>query len=314
MKKKTNQEFIQQLKQISSHIIPLEDYKGTDTKIKCLCTKHNFTWEISPYKLLTGRECPKCGREKQIEKQKKTTQQFIEEFALINPNVEIIGNYNSYHTPISCKCKKDGYIWQAQPADLMRGKGCPVCANESRRLKRRKNPADFLTEIQQINKDINIIGTYINNYEKIECECKICGFHWEVSPHNLLAGKSCPNCNKSKGEKEIAKILDMYHIQYFSQHSFDECKNINKLKFDFYLPLYNLCIEYDGEQHFRPVSFGCSNLEKVKQNYENTKNNDKIKNQFCKQNQIDLLRIKYTEFNNIDTILKQRLNLSTQNI
>ena len=81
------------------------------------------------------------------------------------------------------------------------------------------------------------------------------------------------------------------------------------LKFDLYLPEYNLCIEYDGEQHFEPVRFAGCSIENATQAFENTKINDQIKNEYCKNNNISLLRIPYWDFKNIEEILEKELNI-----
>lgn len=79
-------------------------------------------------------------------------------------------------------------------------------------------------------------------------------------------------------------------IKYKQQKTFKECKNVQVLQFDFYLPDYNCCIEYDGIQHFKPINFfgGDDFLKYIKQN-------DTIKNEYCKNTHIKLLRIKYDE-------------------
>ena len=80
--------------------------------------------------------------------------------------------------------------------------------------------------------------------------------------------------------------------------TFDSCLDIRKLKFDFYLLDYNICIEFDGYQHFKSVKwFGGDEY------LDNIKRKDNIKTQFCKDNNIELLRIKYNQINKIDEIL-----------
>ena len=78
-------------------------------------------------------------------------------------------------------------------------------------------------------------------------------------------------------------------------------------RFDFYLPQYNLFIEYDGEQHYRPVRFYKQSDEEMEQTFQETQKRDKIKNRYCEQNQINLLRIPYWEKENIETIINNHL-------
>lgn len=81
------------------------------------------------------------------------------------------------------------------------------------------------------------------------CQCD-CGKTKDVSNNDLKSGrvKSC-GCNYSKGEAEIEECLKSLKIIYKTQYTFKDClSNKNKpLRFDFYLPDYNCCIEYDGE-------------------------------------------------------------------
>jgi very-short-patch-repair endonuclease len=77
---------------------------------------------------------------------------------------------------------------------------------------------------------------------------------------------------------------------------------IKKLKFDFYLPNYNLCIEYDGRQHFEPIDFFGG-----EKNFEIIKKRDKIKNEYCLNNNIHLIRIPYNEYKNINSILHNEI-------
>jgi very-short-patch-repair endonuclease len=76
------------------------------------------------------------------------------------------------------------------------------------------------------------------------------------------------------------------------------------LKYDFYLPNHNMCIEFDGKQHFTPQSFGSDKSEKAKiDHFIGVKYRDNIKTQFCVDNNVKLLRIPYTDIDNIDSIL-----------
>ena len=101
-----------------------------------------------------------------------------------------------------------------------------------------------------------------------------------------------PSCgclnNKSRGEIKIAQILNENNISYKEQYCFQDCKNNHCLPFDFYLPDYNICIEYDGKQHFQPVEYFGGEKE-----FQHTKINDKIKTQYCKDHDIKLVRIPY---------------------
>lgn len=99
-------------------------------------------------------------------------------------------------------------------------------------------------------------------------------------------------------------ILKKKNIQFFQQHKFEDCKNILPLLFDFYIESLNLCIEYDGKQHFNEdCHFG--KRDKLE---ERTKR-DKIKNQYCKDNKIFLLRIScFLDFKYHEELISTILN------
>lgn len=118
------------------------------------------------------------------------------------------------------------------------------------------------------------------------------------------AGHRCTKCSESKGEREITRILNKYNIENVSQCRFEGCKFKQQLPFDFYLPKYNILIEYDGEQHYKMFDY-FGGFDK----FVNTKIRDTIKNEYCKKNNIKLIRIPYWEYENIEKILKCELEL-----
>ncbi len=120
----------------------------------------------------------------------------------------------------------------------------------------------------------------------------------------------CPECVAYLGEKEIESILIKYNIQYNMQYKFKDCKCSRCLPFDFYLPDYNILIEYDGEQHYYPVNFGGVGYDKSLERFIAIKIHDTIKTIYAKNNNIKLIRIPYYEFDNIEKILIRELNLS----
>ena len=147
-----------------------------------------------------------------------------------------------------------------------------------------------------------------------QCKCD-CGNIVEVSSKNLLDGttSSC-GCLRSKGEELLQKIFTNNSINFIKEYSFKDCKDKDngKLRFDFYLPDYNCSIEYDGVQHFI-YNKGWN----TKDNYGTLIRHDTIKNNYCKNNNINLLRIPYTEFdaisNNNQILLDKIMELKSIN-
>ena len=97
-------------------------------------------------------------------------------------------------------------------------------------------------------------------------------------------------------------------ISYIPQKSFEELKDRHKLPFDFYIPDKNTCIEYDGQQHFFPVRFGGNKDKTANDRFELTKYHDNLKTQYCADNNIKLIRIPYTDFDKIESILDKHFS------
>ncbi len=110
-----------------------------------------------------------------------------------------------------------------------------------------------------------------------------------------------PKKKRSKGEQQIGRYLTDQRVAYNEERTFPDCIHKKQLRFDFYLPRYNACIEFDGAQHFRPVPlFGGVEGLKV------TQIRDKIKTDYCATNNIPLLRIPFIE-SNVEKKLKEFL-------
>lgn len=292
---KTHEQYVEELHNVNPNIIVKEQYIDSITPILHECLIHNIEWEISPSNALQGNGCYKCMSDKIKNKLSKTHEQYLDELKKVNPNIIPIEEYINNSTPILHKCKIDNYEWYARPNNILEGRGCPKCSNRVRRTH-----DDYVKEVFEINPDIEVVGTYVNVHTSILHKCKVDNYEWLVEPHNILAGKGCPKCCESKGEKEICTLLKNNNIKYISQYKFDDCKDIKSLPFDFYLPDYNILIEYDGEQHYRPIEyFGGDEQFKKQQKH------DEIKNEYCKNNNIKLLRIPY--FKNVEEELNNFL-------
>lgn len=128
-----------------------------------------------------------------------------------------------------------------------------------------------------------------------------------LTPANHCRRKAgCPICKESKGERKIRFCLEKLKINFKTQHKFNDCKNKKLLPFDFILWLENkiLLIEYQGEQHFKPMGFGSKNPELALEKLKRTQFTDKIKFDYCVKNNIPLLLIPYTEYDNVELILE----------
>lgn len=299
------------MKDINPDIEIMGEYKNFSTKIKCKCKKDSaHIWETRPSRLLEGYGCPLCNKIKQNEKSKMSSDEFLKRVHVLHGDkINVLGEYKGTKETIKAQCTVCGHIWEPRAGYLIAKnlRGCPICAHKQR-IKTKTRPLDFFYEqIKKINPDIEIIGEYKNSVTPVRCKCKIDGYEWEATVKNLLKGTGCPKCNTSHGERKIKQVLDENNIEYRVQYCFDGCKNKRALPFDFYLPEYNVCIEYDGQQHYRPVTFGGISEEKSKEHFKDTVKNDNKKNKFCQDNGIKLIRIPYYDFDKIEQIIKEEI-------
>lgn len=294
----TKETFLLRLREINPDIDIVSEFKNGDTQVRCRCKIDNYEWESKPYTLIRGFGCAKCGGKLQ-----KTNEDFVKELSQVTNKIELLTHYVNSDTKIKCRCRIDGYEWSTQPSHLLNGHGCPKCSGVIL-----KSHEDFVQELSYIQPNIIVLGAYDGNKKKILCQCSVCGHQWKGSPNALLRGRSgCASCNESYGEAIISSYLKSNQIPYVLQKRFDDCKDKFSLPFDFYLPDLNMCIEYDGEQHFRPVNFGGCSKETAQNSFKKIQYHDNIKSQYCLDNNISLIRIDYTQFNKIHNKLDEYL-------
>ena len=266
----------------------LMNYIVTDNKIKIICPIHG-EFQQSPHHHLIGAGCQKCGNV-----YKKTTEEFVKESKNIHGDKYdySLCRYENNRTKVKIICPKHGTFQVTPNCHLSKMVGCKDC--------NKGQFEDFLAHSKKIHGDkydylqVKYIGNHRN---KIKILCKVHGL-FKQTPANHIKGNGCPICKLSKGELEIKHFLERNQIKYVREKKFKNCKDKRLLPFDFYLPKENLCIEFDGEQHFKPINYfgGITNYEEIKKR-------DLIKNEFCEKNNIKLIRLDKTNLNDINEIL-----------
>jgi hypothetical protein len=148
--------------------------------------------------------------------------------------------------------------------------------------------------------------------DKVKIYCPIhSGFFYQSPADHLRRG--CNICSSSKGELKIHEFLTRNNIVFEKEKRLKGCRNKKGLRFDFFLPGVNMCIEYDGEQHYKHVIFRCRDDIDPCDRFENVKKRDEIKNKYCEKHNIKLLRIPYWDYGNIEEILTSEvLNFKTK--
>ena len=287
MRKISNKIFLNKCDEIhnNKYDYSLVNYKKAKDKIKIICSIHGIFEQIA-FHHKKGKGCPKCSHDK------LRNNNFIQEFNKIHNNKYdySLVKYKNNRTKIKIICPNHG-VFEQVPQSHLNGFGCKKCSIEGGAGKHMHTKEKF------IEKAFNVHGNKYDyslvNYKGSDIKIKIvCSTHgvFEQTPRHHLYDRGCPKCNFSKGELFIDNFLKEKNILYYSQYSFKECRDILPLPFDFYLPDYNLCIEFDGIQHFEEVKYwgGIDYLNDVKKK-------DIIKNIYCSKNNIDLMRIKYNE-------------------
>lgn len=125
--KKSNEQFLKELKSICPNVLPLEEYKNAQTKIKCTCTKCGFEWKTKPNWLLSGHGCAKCAHKSGGEKIRLTNEDFMKKLKEKNIPIVPLEDYELSSKAIRSECKICGYIWKTTPNSILRGIGCPKC-------------------------------------------------------------------------------------------------------------------------------------------------------------------------------------------
>lgn len=290
-------EFLNRAKQYSPKLEVLSEYKGTLEKVHVRCIDCGYESDILAGALTrkSGHGCNRCSGLIH-----KTTEMFMEEIK----DVEItpMEEYINALTPMLFRCNKCRNEWRVRPSDVLSGAMCPHCKRNQKLVAKRIALVDFM---KKFDPTIKIVGEYIGRHNHIKCRCNICGNEWDAAPGNLVQGCGCPACKSSAGERRIRAYLIDHNVDYIQEHRFDDCRDEHVLPFDFFIPAMNLVIEYDGEQHYRPVKFAGINDGGEIVRYLKTLRRDAIKNRYCSDNNIRLVRIPYTDYNEIDNILNE---------
>lgn len=192
-------------------------------------------------------------------------------------------------------------------ANLIYGKGCPDCVRLNNSERFRLSPDEVEKRVRECGGKLLNKDDYINRTEKnLLIECFECGkpFTTSLVLFTQHDGQLCEHCKsvESMGEKRIRNYLEDNQIDFIPQKWFLDCKDKRPLPFDFYLPEYNILIEFDGRQHFGETNY-------FTYSFEETKRHDKIKDNYCKVNCIYLIRIPYWDYNKIEEILDNELIL-----
>jgi very-short-patch-repair endonuclease len=289
----TTLKFIERAKKVhgNKYIYDKVNYVNAHTKVIITCREHGDFEQLADAHI-RGTGCKKCYL---INNKNKTltTKEFIKRARQIHglKYDYFKTNYIDHDTKVIITCGEHGDFKQTPTSHLM-GCGCQKCGKINNFINLKHTTKDFIKKAKLVHNnkyDYSKTEYPSNNKSKTII---ICPEHGEFlqSPVSHIFNKSgCPICKESKGEKIIHKILLENNISHIRQAKFSDCKGKkNNLPFDFYLPQYNLIIEFDGKQHREPTGFGSGDPITT---FNEIQFNDAIKNRYCCNNGIRLIRI-----------------------
>lgn len=290
------------------------EYIGVESKIKnnkrerfiqFVCNKHrdfglqeSTVYNFKRYKHV----CQYCngGKLKDV---------FRDRVRIANPDIEVLSEYKKWFDKVKCRCKVCNNEWEARPSVILYGGGCPKCGRKKANLAEMANEEDIVRRIQDKNPNIKVIGKYTGYHNYIKCKCLIDDTEWDSPVCHILSGdSSCPSCNQSKGERKLLELLNSFGYTVERQYSYDDCRYKYPLKFDAYVNELNALFEYQGEQHYMPINFSGKGKEWAEQQLEIIQIRDRIKLNYCKENNIPIIEIPYWERDNMEYFLLSKIN------
>jgi ssDNA-binding Zn-finger/Zn-ribbon topoisomerase 1 len=292
------EDFIKKSNKIYNNIYDYSNvnYINTSTKVAITCPEHGVFYK-RPAQHLRGQGCPKCGYLTTSKKLSDNQEEFLIKARKEHGNKYdySLVKYVKSNKPVTIICPKHGEFNQIVNGHLT-GSGCPECGKESVFQARTYDTDDFIRKSKEQHGekyDYSLVDYNVST-DLVDIKCSKHGvFSQQAGSH--MRGAGCPLCQESKGEKIVSSILSNLGIEYIRQHKFNDCRGdtgkvrCRVLPFDFYIPKFNLLIEYDGKQHFMPIEkFG------GEEGYKKTKRTDEIKNNYALNNNIKLIRIPYT--------------------
>jgi len=241
---------------------------------------------------------------------KLTTAEFKKRlYEIYGDTFEVLSEYEANNKKIKLKCKKCGNIIFKKPVKMtgVSREGCYICSG-----KNKYKTKDFLQ--QEVDKiypnNYEIIGDYIGARQPLLVKNNKCGHEYFISPDNLLRGRGCPRCSikQSSYMDIVEEYLETHNITFEKEKIFSDCVNIRVLPFDYYIPQLNCCIEVDGEFHYER---GYKNIND-RSGYYQVHKRDVIKDNYCKEKGIKLIRLPYYNKDNFCSILAKELQVNTE--
>ena len=281
------------------------EYNGAGRLLKIQCDKCKNIIEVnSASNFLAKNKRYGCKNCHGLWKERENKLEAIKEkYDIIDIIPEKKSNGKKQYT---IKCKNCGHIRTSYLGNLYRHLDCGCQTG----VLRKRTGEEFIKEVNEKNQDhYELVGEYKDQTTKVLIRHS-CGFVWNARPADLVDGRkhTCPRCQRqySYGIRIISNFLQSKGIVFEREKLL---KN-TRLRFDIFLPSFNMAIEYQGKQHYFPISYFGG-----EENFKKQQDRDNRKRQFCKENNIILLEIPYTlKKEEIEEVLSKNLQGSTTKV
>lgn len=317
MKKYTQEYYYNEiLKALPESRFRFEKYTGAEDPCTITCLNCNRTYDFSKARLIKRRAsrgnknvCRYC-EENDWTKRQLLAEQKAKYMLQKKGSIILVSDIKSWASREPCiwHCKKCDHNFERSPFVMFsqNSLNCPWCET---------HPYEYTDEML-IEESATLWGT---EYSILDTKCQResngskrilvchnkCGFKYEVNAYKFLHGQGCPKCKSSHGEWKVRKYLEAHNFIFQEQYSIHT--NVNQwLKLDFYLEHNNhkIAIEYNGIQHYQPVEYFNGII-----GFNAQQERDKIKKEYCDQNNIELIIIPYNDESLINSEkLAQRLS------
>lgn len=307
-RKKMHEEFVNDIKNIYGDDFSVETkYNGNRENVDLKCSKCGHIKNTSPNNALTNKlYCLNCAGKvintEIVENMIKAN--WGDEYTLIKPYTKDKDGIWVRHNSENCNENEfrtyvSNFIYKKQ--------GCKVCSDISNGKNKTDKAVRRLVEYVDYVDGYTFLEEPKRAKDKFLIKPEFCGHEpYMATRQDFERGSRCPKCRRSKGEELIEKLLIENNVSYKTQYTFSDLYYKNKLRFDFAIfdnvGDVKCIIEFDGVQHYKPVDFfgGIENFEKIKKR-------DSIKNKYCLDNNIEMIRISYLEFDSIEYIINEKI-------
>ena len=268
--------------------------------IQLKCKTHGW-FEGLIGNLLNSSGCPSCQNQRAAAIRSKQAK--LSKSEIIKRFTKLHGETYSYsssvpdgiNSTIKILCHKHGYFMQ-KVSIHMQGKGCPDCGYEKRRVNQFLQQSEIYSRLKELHGDLFIyppnLGLELRG--EVPIICREHGvFHQSLRAH--LDGNGCSQCSQSLGARRVSHWLNEHEISYEVEAQIPAGKKGLPLRADFFLPEHNMYIEYDGEQHFKPIAFFGMDEKTSISVFNEQKERDLAKENWILDNGFELLRIRFDQ-------------------